>query len=199
MTRSAIDKPGSLQDRALDDLRFIRATMANASAFTAVPGIGLVVLGLGAAATGYLAARQDTALGRTHVWIIDGALSAMTGIVATLWKARTTHQPILSGPMWKFALSFTPAMLAGVALTVRALRDFELATLPALWLLLYGSAVTAGGAFSVRAIPFMGLCFLALGTVCTLAPADWSNGLLIAGFGGLHCIFGAYVARRYGG
>jgi hypothetical protein len=57
----------------------------------------------------------------------------------------------------------------------------------------------AGGAFSVRVIPIMGLCFLALGTVCAFAPASWSNALLVAGFGGLHCGFGVYVARRYGG
>jgi hypothetical protein len=143
--------------------------------------------------------RQRRALAQTRVWIVDGALSALIGTAATLWKARVARQPVLSGPMWKIALSFTPAMLAGVVLTLRALGARELAALPALWLLVYGAAVIAGGAFSVRAVPAMGLCFLMLGGVCAFAPPAWSNPLLIAGFGGLHCVFGTYVARRYGG
>jgi len=199
MNSSATDQPGSLRERALADLRYIRATMANAAAFTAVPGRALVALGLGAVLTGLIAARQGTALAQTRVWIIDGVLSALLASAATLWKARAVRQPVLSGPMWKFALSFTPAMLAGVVLTWRALGARQLDSLPALWLLLYGAAVIAGGAFSVRAVPVMGLCFLLLGGVCAAAPPAWSNALLIAGFGGLHCGFGAYVARRYGG
>ena len=170
MNGSTTDQPGSLRDRALADLRYIRATMANAAAFTAVPGRALVLLGLGAVATGLSAARQGTALAQMRVWIIDGALSALVGAAATVWKARTVRQPVLSGPLWKFALSFTPAMLAGVVLTLSALAARQLAALPALWLLLYGSAVIAGGAFSVPAIPVMGLCFLIVGGVCALAP-----------------------------
>jgi hypothetical protein len=199
MNPATLAKRSSLRDRALADLRYIRETMSAAAAFTAVPGGGLVVLGLGAAATGWLAARAGSADSQVRAWVIDGALSALVGTAATLWKARTARQPVLSGPMWKFALSFTPAMLAGVVLTVRALVRQEYSALPALWLLLYGAAVCAGGAFSVRAIPIMGLCFLALGALCAFAPASWSNALLVAGFGGLHCGFGIHVARRYGG
>jgi hypothetical protein len=56
-----------------------------------------------------------------------------------------------------------------------------------------------GGAFSIRIVPLMGLCFMVLGTVALFSPASWSNALLAAGFGGLHIIFGAMIARKYGG
>jgi len=60
-------------------------------------------------------------------------------------------------------------------------------------------AVVTGGAFSVRIVPFMGLCFMALGSVSLFAPPAWENAFLMAGFGGLHIAFGAVIARRHGG
>ena len=45
----------------------------------------------------------------------------------------------------------------------------------------------------------MGIGFMIMGAVAFVAPFDWANWCMAAGFGGLHIGFGALIARRYGG
>jgi hypothetical protein len=96
-------------------------------------------------------------------------------------------------------LSFVPPLLAGAVLTTVLYRVDMLMVLPGLWLLLYGAAVVTGGAFSVRIVPVMGICFMLLGAVSLFAPALWGNVFLMLGFGAIHIVFGALIARRHGG
>ena len=67
------------------------------------------------------------------------------------------------------------------------------------WMLLYGTAVITGGAFSVKIIPVMGWIFVAAGAVAFALPAAYGNYVLGASFGLVHIVFGAIIARRYGG
>jgi len=68
-----------------------------------------------------------------------------------------------------------------------------------MWLLLYGTAVIAAGAFSIPIVPIMGVAFMALGALALFSPAAWGDAYMAIGFGGLHIIFGILIARRYGG
>ena len=67
------------------------------------------------------------------------------------------------------------------------------------WMLLYGAAVVTGGAFSVRIVPVMGWIFIALGAMAFAWPTAYGNYFMGASFGLLHIIFGAIIAKRYGG
>ena len=51
----------------------------------------------------------------------------------------------------------------------------------------------------MRVVPVIGTAFMILGAVGLLLPLAWGNWLLIAGFGGLHVVFGAIVGRKHGG
>ena len=84
-----------------------------------------------------------------------------------------------------------------ITIALWKMGDTEL--LPAIWLLLYGSAVVSGGAFSVRAVPLLGAGILALGAAALFSPKEWGNLYLAAGFGALQILFGAIIARRHGG
>jgi len=190
--------PASLGDRARDDLQFIRETMARASTFTTMSGRGIALLGAGAVATGLVAGSPDDAR-FVPVWLADGVVSAAVGVLATAWKTRAAGQPVLEGPMRKFALGFLPAVLAGAFLTLACLRSGDVQLLPAAWLLLYGAGVLAGGVASIPAVRAMGAAFMAIGAVATLAPSAWTPALLMLGFGGLHLGFGAWIAVRHGG
>ena len=182
-----------------DDLRFIRDTMERSAAFTAVSGWGQVLLGVTAIAAAVLAGRQTTAYGWLRVWLAEGLLAVAIGLLACTWKANRRGLPLFSGPARKVALGLAPPLVAGAFLTFLLFRSGQEAALPALWLLLYGAGIMTGGAFSVPIVPVMGLCFMLLGGLTVLGPANWGNWFLAAGFGGLHILFGFLIGRRHGG
>jgi hypothetical protein len=173
--------------------------MERAGAFTAVPGWGGVAMGITAIAAAAAAARQPTVDRWLLVWLGEAALACLIGAAAMFVKATATGAPLSTAPARRFAFGFTPPLLAGAALTVVLYRADAVQALPSLWLLLYGCAVVTGGAASVRAVPLMGLGFMAVGLVAAAAPAAWGDACLAVGFGVLHVLFGLFIARRYGG
>jgi hypothetical protein len=187
-----------LSPAALEDIRFIRDTMARSSAFTAVPGWGQVSIGFSALAASYLAARQTLPESWLAVWLGDAVLAVSIGLVAMQRKAQRVGAALTSGPGARFAGTFVPPILAGGILSVVLYNAGLLRMLPGTWLLLYGTGVLTGGAFSVRVVPAMGASFMLAGAAALLIPA-WGNALMAFGFGGLHILFGSIIARRYGG
>lgn len=192
-------RPASIHDHAIDNLRFIRDTMERASAFTAVPGKGGILIGLTALAASVIAQAQSTSQAWLAVWLIEAVLGIGIGVAAVWHKARLHESSLTSHPARKFALSFAPPLLVGAVLTAALASNGLYQFLPGVWLCLYGTAVICGGAFSVRIIPVMGSAFVLLGSLAFLSPPEWNPAYLAAGFGALHVGFGIEVARRYGG
>jgi hypothetical protein len=194
-----IPLPVPLHAKAEDNLRFIRETMERAGSFTALSGWGQVVIGVTAGIAALLASRVEGADRWLAVWLGEATLATAISMATTSWKTRDARIPLMSGPARKFALSFVPTMAAGAALTVVLVSRQEHAMLPAIWMLLYGAAVVSAGTFSVPSVPVMGICFMLCGVVALLVPSLPRDVLMASTFGGLHVLFGVYIARRHGG
>lgn len=193
-----VEEP-SLNVRAMDNLAFIRDTMERAGTFTAVSGWGMVIVGIAALTAAAIAARQPTEVGWLNTWLAAAVLAPLIMIAAIVRKARAARLPLMSGAGRKFLLSFSPPVIVGALLTIELYRLGMYDVLPGLWLLIYGTAVVAGGAYSVRVVPVMGLCFMVAGAIALFTPPITNDFLMAAAFGGLHIAFGIPIARRHGG
>lgn len=191
--------PVGIHTHALDNLQYIRETMERAGSFTAVPGWGGFAMGVTASAAAFIAARQRTPVEWLATWLAAAVVAFSIGLYTMHRKSRRAQLSLWSTPARKFLFGFVPPIIAGGLLTIELYRAGMFAVMPAVWLLMYGTAVVSAGSFSVSTVPVMGFCFMAEGTVALFAPSAWSNLLLGLGFGGLHIVFGFVIARRYGG
>jgi len=192
-------EPVALDDRARDNLRFIRETMERAGSFTAVPGWGGVAIGITALGAATIASRETLPNTWLLIWLVEAAVALAIATWTTASKAREAQTSLFTGPARRFVYRQAPALFVGVLLIVLLVRNGSTGAIPGVWLLLYGTGVVTGGAFSIRIVPLMGLCFIVLGAVALFCPWSWGNAFLAVGFGGFHILFGALIARRYGG
>ena len=187
-----------IDDHARADLRFVREAMARSAQFSAVPGWGGIAMGVIAVAAAWIAHRQATPQTWLAVWLVTAVLGFAVGVATLVHKASRHGVDLTRQPARGFALSLLPPLVAGALLTPALVLAGVYDLLPGLWLLLYGTAVVTGGAYSVRAIPLMGVAIAGIGAAALALPR-LGDLAMAAGFGGLQIGFGIFVARRYGG
>src|SRR6202047_2888020 len=197
--RSPKSEPIPIDARAADHLRYIRETMERAAEFTAVPGWGGVAMGLTAIGAAWAASRQTSSRAWLAVWLVEAFVAVAIATSTAATKAHRANAALFSGPGRKFLLSFAPPIIVGGLLTFALFQAGLPAALPGVWLLLYGTAIVTGGAFSVRVVPVMGLCLMAFGALALVAPATWGDAFMACGFGLLQIGFGLWIARHHGG
>ena len=186
-------------EHAADELRFIRRAMERSAVFTALPGRGGMAMGVIGMVAAVVGAVQPTAERWLGVWLGAAVLAFAVGLIAMRRKAAHGGQPLTGVAGRRFALSLAAPLVAGAALTVAAWLQGAWSLMPPTWLLLYGVGVLTGGAHSVAPLRWLGVLYMALGIAATVTPPSWGNAWLAVGFGGLHAVFGAIIARRYGG
>ena len=192
------DPPPALHARALDELSYIRRTMEQAGSFTNISGWAQVAIGVLGLIAAWIANGTQTPQAWLGVWVAAAVVGLGIAFFGMLRKARANGVSPFAGPARRFAAAFGLPIVAGVQLTVALHVNGMTGLLPGTWLLLFGTAVACGGAFSVRVVPIMGLCFMGLGLAALLAP-HLGDAILAMGFGGLLIGFGLVIARRHGG
>ncbi|MEP7214557.1 MAG: hypothetical protein ABI791_15890 [Acidobacteriota bacterium] len=192
-------EPVSLGERAVDNLKFIRETMERSTHFTAVPGYGGMLMGATAIVAAYIAHGQPYLRDWLIVWLTEAGLAFAIGLLAMWQKSKIAGQSLFSVPAKKFAFGFAAPLVCGGVITLGLWRYEHYELMAPVWMLLYGAAVVTGGAFSVRVVPVMGWLFIAAGALQFALPASYGNIMMAASFGLMHIIFGAVIAKRYGG
>lgn len=173
--------------------------MERSSAFTAVPGLGGVAVGVIGLVAAAVAARQATSDRWLAIWLVAAPVALVVELGAMTIMARRSGITLLGTSARRFASGMAAALAAGAALTYALWTSRDVTAIAPVWLLLYGVGVIAGGMFSVPAVRALGMCFMAVGIAAVLTPPGWGNAWLAVGFGGLHVGFGAYIARYHGG
>ena len=192
-------EPVNIGERAFDNLQFIRETMEGSTVFTTVPGYGGMLMGATAIAAAFVAASQVKIKDWLIVWLCEAVLAFFIGLVTMWQKTKIAETSLLSAPAKKMIFSSLPPMLCGVFITLGLWRAGHFEVMIPVWILCYGAAVVCGGAFSVKAVPLMGWCFIALGAAAFGLPNSLGNLMMAASFGVLHIIFGIVIARKFGG
>ena len=129
------------------------------------------------------------------VWLAAAAVAGAVGGTLMVRQSRIHGHTLFGAPLRKFLLCLLPAIFAGAVLTAVEWGDGNVAAVPGIWLLLYGSALIAASATTTRFVGAMGALFVLLGGVAFLSPASTHNFLLATGFGGLHLVFGIFLGR----
>ena len=158
-----------------------------------------VALALGAIA--WKARRTATPLfsaaGRKFVLSFLPPVLAGAVLTAALFRAAATA---MTGPGIAAGATGASAAAASGAAGAHGAATLGAASLvPGVWLLLYGVGVVTAGTFSVRVVPIMGACLIALGGAALFSPAAWGDAWLALGFGLLQVGFGLWIARKHGG
>ena len=182
-----------------NQINYIREVMARATTFTAVPGRGMIGMGLVAVLAAGYGALNLVPPSWIVAWLVAVVIAPLVGCGALIAKAKHTGESFQSGVGRKFIMSFLPSLFVGFLISIGLWHTGQVSLMPGVWMLLYGVGTIAGGAYSVRIIPIMGICFLVFGTIALFLPLAWGNLLMAISFGGLHILFGFIIAVKYGG
>jgi hypothetical protein len=193
------NEPVNIGDRAIDNLKFIRETMERSTVFTSVPGYGGILMGATAIVAAYIAHSQIFIRDRLTVWLTEACLAFFIGLLAMWQKTKISKTSLFSTPARKLLMNSLPPMLCGVFITLGLWRLGHFEAMIPVWILTYGAAVVCGGAFSVKAVPLMGWCFIALGAIAFFLPVSLGNVMMGLSFGALHIVFGFIIGRKFGG
>jgi hypothetical protein len=184
----------AIDTHAQATLSYIRSSM-DAATLVTTPGSAGIAIGLVGLLAAILAAGPWRAQWLT-VWIASAPCAGTLGAAVLARQQRRQGRTLFGGSGQRFVVCLVPALLAGAVLTAADVHDGNLHAIAGTWLLLYGTAVMAASAATIRLVAWLGALFMVFGVAALLLPLGEHNLILGAAFGGLHLVFGAYLLGR---
>jgi hypothetical protein len=192
-------EPTRIDSGAVENLRYIRSTIEAAHTFTTIPGKGCIAMG----ATALVAVGMESVPSLAPYWLGIWVAAAVVASGSALWfmeqKARAQGLSLRRAVAKRFFMTLAPAFIAGAILTAALAGRVERELITGMWLLLYGTGLTACGLFSIPAVFTAGMAFMALGTAALWLPPGSAHIVLALGFGGIHIALGTTIWRHHGG
>lgn len=193
------DDPAALRD-ASKDLERIRSLMDLATEYSHLSGVSILLSGVlavggvgacwGLGIDFNLPAHADLL---AVVWGAVFGLAAVQGVAFSIANARRKTEPAWSPLTRQVVTAMLPALFAGAALTGYGLRTGQIDLLPPCWMLAYGSSLMGLGLFAGGRIRLAAVAFLVLGAASLFLWKEHGLATMLATFGGLHLILGAWV------
>ena len=191
-----LEDPGS----ARRDLERIRALMERATEWSNLSGWSVVISGLLAAAGAAECWRRGVDFelpghDRTLalIWGSVFGLAAVQGAAFSIANARRKAEPAWSPLTRQVVIAMLPALFTGATLTAYAFQTGQLDLLPPCWMLAYGSSLMALGFFAGRPVRYAALAFLVFGAASLLLWKNHGLVTMLASFGGIHLVLGAWM------
>jgi hypothetical protein len=185
---------------AAADLERIRALMERATEFSNLSGWSILISGaLAAAGAGACFFKGVDFEFPGHARMLAGiwgsvvALAAVQGVAFSIANARQKAEPVWSHLTRQVVVAMLPALFTGAALTGYAFQTGQFDLLPPCWMLAYGSSLMGLGLFAGRRFRVAALTFLVLGAASLFLWKDFGRTTMLASFGGIHLVLGAWV------
>src|SRR6185295_13601105 len=127
------------------------------------------------------------------IWGAVFALAAGQGAAFSIANARRKAEPAWSPLTRQVVVAMLPALFTGAALTGYAFETGQLDLLPPCWMLAYGSSLMGLGLFAGRPVRVAALAFLVFGAASLFVLKAHGLVAMVASFGGLHLLLGAWM------
>ena len=209
-------------NQAAEHLEVIRTLMERSAIYRRALGPVMTLagtLGTAAAAAGFVL-NFETPVIFTGYWLSVGVLTSICAFLLTRQQAVKQKEPFLTPPTRRVVQSLLPCLLVGLVVGLVLLgAEFkrgnpdmlqasaagqDLTWLPLTWVMLYGCALHAAGAYTPRGLRLFGwvivitgsatFIYWALAGLSTLRPQLTGHVLMGFFFGVLHLAYGAYLA-----
>lgn len=193
---------------AAEHLQVIRTLMERSAVYRRALAPVMIFNGLMGVAGGVAGSALKIDSPRVFIgyWAGVGVVALSGSFLLVRRQALKEAEPFWSPPTRRIAQALLPALFSGSVAGLLSLLcpqwDFLQAwALPALWILLYGCALTAAGFFMHRGIKLLGWLFILAGCGLMASRCQAPSALSLAAahqlmggvFGGLHLAYGIYL------